>query len=236
MTLNYEAAFNISEDITFKTSSLHTSCSNRWFHKTNKNPTKPTNQVWNPTVDVIDYIDLPCFTQETNKTKKKKTCKTVKLFFGIHSNFNKLTTSYFLSRFLSFFHLAVEGAAVLIVSGAVGSCVLVDAVTAAALIQFGIFVDFSVLLVFSICVCHCAVLLFLDVLFRQPLTLHVGLDPEVGEEDEEEGAVHPDEVNDGGELEVTAVHKVILSGVEGDQDKLGLLKWGGKTKQQKCLF
>lgn len=117
--------------------------------------------------------------------------------------------------------------AVLIVSGAVGSCVVVDAVTAAVLI-FDIFVDFSVLLVFAICICHCTILLFLDLLFRQPLTLHVGLDPEVGEEDKEEGAIHPDEVNDGGELVVTAVHKVILSGVEGDQDKLGLLKGGKK--------
>ena len=62
----------------------------------------------------------------------------------------------------------------------------------------------------------------LQVLLGQPLALDVRLDPEVGEEDEEESAVHPDEVDDQGELVVAGVHEVVLGGVEGDQHKLDL--------------
>lgn len=84
-------------------------------------------------------------------------------------------------------------------SGAVGGAV-VDAV--------------AVLVVLPIGVGGRAVLTLFNVLLRQPLTLHVRLDPEVGEEHKEEGSVHPDKVDDRGELVVTAVHEVILSGVE----------------------
>lgn len=100
-------------------------------------------------------------------------------------------------------------AAVLVASGAVAGAPVVDAV--------------AVLVVFAVGVHGCAVLTLFNVLFWQPLTLHVSLDPEVGEEHEEEGSVHPDEVEDHGELVVAAVHEVILGSVERYQDKLGLL-------------
>ena len=96
-------------------------------------------------------------------------------------------------------------AAVLMVSGAV------DAV--------------AVLMVFAIGDDSCAVLALHNVFLWQPLTLHISLDPEVGEEHEEEGSVHPDEVDDQGELVIAAGHEVILGGVKRYQDKLYL--WGG---------
>lgn len=70
-------------------------------------------------------------------------------------------------------------------------------------------------------------LAFLSGLFGalgQPLALDVGLVPEVGEEDEEEGAVHPDKVEDHRHLVITAGHKVILCSVKGHQHKLHLEK------------
>lgn len=100
---------------------------------------------------------------------------------------------------LGLLHLGHVGAAFLVRSGAVYSAV-VDAV--------------AVLVVLPIGVHGRAVLTLFKVLLGQPLTLHVRLDPEVGEEHEEEGSVHPDKVDDCGELVVTAVHEVILSGME----------------------
>lgn len=82
----------------------------------------------------------------------------------------------------------------------------------------------AVLVVLAIAIDSCAILTLLNVLFGQPLTLYVGLDPEVREEHEEEGSIHPDEVDDHGELVVAAVHEVILGSVKRYQDKLGL--WG----------
>ena len=80
----------------------------------------------------------------------------------------------------------------------------------------------AVLVVFAVGVGGCAVLTLLHVLFGQPFTLYISLDPEVGEEHEEEGPIDPDEVEDHGELVVAAVHEVILGSVERYQDKLGL--------------
>lgn len=97
-------------------------------------------------------------------------------------------------------HLAQVAAAVLVASGAV-ACSVVDAVGVGGR----------------------AVRALLGSLFWQPLALHVSLDPEVGEEHEEEGSVHPDEVDEDGELVVAALHEVILGSVEGHQDKLDLL-------------
>lgn len=57
---------------------------------------------------------------------------------------------------------------------------------------------------------------------RQPLALDVGLYPEVGEEEEEEDTVHPNEVDPKGNLVVTLLHEVVLADVDGDQDKLRL--------------
>lgn len=100
-------------------------------------------------------------------------------------------------------------AAILVVSRAIGGSIL-DAV--AILVALAIRVHRC-----------CAIWTLLDVLFRQPLTLHISLDPEVGEENEEESAIHPDEVDDHGELVVTAVHEVILGSMKRYQDKLDLL-------------
>lgn len=63
----------------------------------------------------------------------------------------------------------------------------------------------------------------LSVLLWKPLALHVSLDPEVGEEHEEEGSIHPDEVDDHGELVIAGVHEVILGSVKRHQDKLDLV-------------
>lgn len=57
---------------------------------------------------------------------------------------------------------------------------------------------------------------------RQPLALDVGLYPEVGEEEEEEDAVHPNEVDPNGKLVVTLFHEVVLADVKGDQNELRL--------------
>lgn len=82
----------------------------------------------------------------------------------------------------------------------------------------------ALLVVFAVAVHAGAVLALADVPLGQALTLHVGLHPEVGEEHEEEGPVHPDQVDDGGELVVAVVHEVILGGVERHQHKLDLLE------------
>lgn len=63
----------------------------------------------------------------------------------------------------------------------------------------------------------------LGILLGQPLALYVSLVPEVGEEHKEEGAIHPDEVDEQGDLVVTALHEVILGGVKGHHHKLNLL-------------
>lgn len=68
--------------------------------------------------------------------------------------------------------------------------------------------------VFPVSINNCAILTILNVLFRQALTLHISLNPEVGEKHKKEGAIHPDEVNNYWELVVTTVHEVILGGME----------------------
>lgn len=50
----------------------------------------------------------------------------------------------------------------------------------------------------------------------KPLALDVGLYPKVGEEEEEEDAVHPNEVDPEGNLVVTLFHEVVLANVNGD--------------------
>lgn len=65
-------------------------------------------------------------------------------------------------------------------------------------------------MVFAVCVHSCAAL----TRFWQTLALHISLEPEVGEQHKEEGTVHPDEVDDHRELEVAAVHEVILGSME----------------------
>lgn len=100
---------------------------------------------------------------------------------------------------LGLLHLGHAGAAVLVPSGAVDGAV-VDAV--------------AVLVVFPVGVDRCAVVALFNILLGQPLTLHVSLDPEVGEEHKEESSVYPDKVDDCGELVVATVHEVILGGVK----------------------
>lgn len=110
---------------------------------------------------------------------------------------------------LGLFHLAHVRAAIFMTCRTVGGSVA-DAV--------------AILVVLAVAVDSCAVLWLLNGLLWQPLTLHVSLDPEVGEEHEEEGSVHPDKVDDQGELVVTAVHEVILGCMKRYQDKLDLLE------------
>lgn len=57
---------------------------------------------------------------------------------------------------------------------------------------------------------------------REPLALDVGLYPKVGEEEEEEDAVYPNEVDPEGNLVVTLFHEVVLADVNGDYNKLRL--------------
>lgn len=77
----------------------------------------------------------------------------------------------------------------------------------------GYMVD-AILVVFTVGVYSCAVLTLLNVLFGQSLTLHISLDPKVGEEHEKEGSIYPDEVDEQGVLKVALVHEVILSSVK----------------------
>lgn len=58
----------------------------------------------------------------------------------------------------------------------------------------------------------------------QSLALDVSLDPEVGEEDEEEHAVDPDEVDKYGHLVFAVFHEVILRDVDRHHNKLNLWK------------
>lgn len=59
---------------------------------------------------------------------------------------------------------------------------------------------------------------------REPLTLDVSLDPEVGEEDEEKHAIDPDKVDKDGHLVFTVFHEVILRDMDRHYDKLSLWK------------
>lgn len=61
-----------------------------------------------------------------------------------------------------------------------------------------------------------AVLFWLVPYGGEPLALHVGLYPKVGEEEEEEDAIHPNEVDPKGNLVVTLFHEVVLADVDGD--------------------
>lgn len=110
---------------------------------------------------------------------------------------------------LGLFHLANVRAAIFMTCRAVGGAVA-DSV--------------ALLVVFAIAVHGCAVLALANVPFWQALTLHVSLHPEVGEEHKEEGSVHPDKVDDCGELVVTMVHEVILGCVKRHEHKLDLLE------------
>lgn len=56
----------------------------------------------------------------------------------------------------------------------------------------------------------------------QPFAFGVRMIPEIGEEHEEDGAIHPDEVDDDWVLVVTAGHEVVLGDVQRDHDKLDL--------------
>lgn len=82
----------------------------------------------------------------------------------------------------------------------------------------------ALLVVFAVAVHGCSILALANVPLWQALTLHVSLHPEVGEEHEEEGSVHPDKVDDCGELVVAVVHEVILGCVKRHEDKLDLLE------------
>lgn len=64
----------------------------------------------------------------------------------------------------------------------------------------------------------------------QPFALGVGLVPEVGEEDEEDGPIYPDKVNEDGELVLAVGHEVILGDVDGDNHKLRLGARQSKNK------
>lgn len=59
---------------------------------------------------------------------------------------------------------------------------------------------------------------------RRPVPLDVGLYPKMGEEEEEEGTVDPDEVDPQGNLVITLFHEVVLADVNRDQNKLGLYR------------
>lgn len=67
----------------------------------------------------------------------------------------------------------------------------------------------------------------------QPFTLGVGLVPKVGEEDEEDGPINPDEVDEDGELVLAAGHEVILGDVDGDNHKLCL---GARQSRDKLFM
>lgn len=73
-----------------------------------------------------------------------------------------------------------------------------------------------------------SVLLRLVICGREPVALYVGLHPKIGEEEEEEKAIHPDQVDPQGHLVVALLHEIILADVDGDQNKLRLKREGKK--------
>lgn len=123
------------------------------------------------------------------------------------------------SAALGLFHLVAVGAAVLMT----GTAILMMGRSICAILQM------SVASVRDLCgavgdgVTVGFAIQFLGV-FGEPLALGVGLVPEVGEEHKEESAVHPDEVDDDGDLVVAALHEVILGSVQRHQHKLDLVK------------
>lgn len=70
---------------------------------------------------------------------------------------------------------------------------------------------------------------------REPVALYVGLHPKIGEEEEEEKAVHPDQVDPQGDLVVTLLHEIVLADVDGDQDKLRLKQEGKQPLAVKTI-
>lgn len=80
-----------------------------------------------------------------------------------------------------------------------------------------------------LCAVSVAVLLgFVYLADGESLALDVSLDPEVGEEDEEEHAIDPDKVDEYGHLVFTVFHEVILRDVDRHYDKLNLWETGNK--------
>lgn len=61
----------------------------------------------------------------------------------------------------------------------------------------------------------------------ETLALDVRLDPKVGEQQEEQHAIDPDEVDPDGDLVIAVLQKVILRDVNGHHDELSLRKIGG---------
>lgn len=74
-----------------------------------------------------------------------------------------------------------------------------------------------------------AVLLGLCHDLGQAFAFGVRLVPEVGEEHEEDNAIHPDEVDEDWELVVAGGHEVVLRDVDGDEHKLQL---GAEAKER----
>lgn len=77
-----------------------------------------------------------------------------------------------------------------------------------------------------------AVLVRLVVCNWKTVALYVSLHPEVGEEEEEEDPVHPDQMDPQWHLIVALLHEVILANVNRDQNKLGLESKEGNTCQK----
>lgn len=83
---------------------------------------------------------------------------------------------------LSLLHFAYLGTTILIVSGAVIGTIACAILRMLAIASHSGSIDL-------------AIVAWLGVLLWQPLALDVGLVPEVGEQNEEEGAVHPNQVD-----------------------------------------
>lgn len=146
--------------------------------------------------------------QAEGKTVPKHSLESMAFYAGTRGH----TFWTFFSRPLGFLHLTVVSASVLVVLFPIGQAVLVMYTVAVgngcgSVGQNGIGLAFWGGLFGTL---------------GQPLAFHVGLVPEVGEQDEEEGAIHPDEVEDHRHLVITAGHEVILCSVKGHQHKLHL--------------
>lgn len=146
--------------------------------------------------------------QAEGKTVPKHSLESMAFYAGTRGH----TFWTFFSRPLGFLHLTVVSASVLIVLLPIGQAILMVYTVAVgdgrgSVGQDGTALDFQSRLFATL---------------GQPLAFHIGLIPEIGEEDEEEGAIHPDEVKDHRHLVITASHEVILCSVKGHQHKLHL--------------
>lgn len=61
---------------------------------------------------------------------------------------------------------------------------------------------------------------------RESIALDIGLEPEIGEKNEEEGTIDPNKMDENGDFVFTLFHEIVLRYVDRNQDELRLRRRG----------